>query len=714
MCSLLIVAPVAPVLAQSDGDTTPPTLASAERGDATTIVVTITDDGDVDESSISLSDFELSSGLLQNATVSETGSNATVELSLVGPVDSDNVTVSLAGTIGDTTGNTLSEGSVTATGMDSQQPRLLGFSVVRLNGTHARLAVETSEPLSQLTLAIGGANAGNLDIDDFTETSQNSGTVTYARVHEFDEEGEARLLLMELTDDSGNSVGYNARRVYLVDRTPPTAAIDGPDHVTTGDAHTFDSGASDNVAVESIQWSIGPDTSRAGRSVTHTFTEPGNRTLAVTVTDGRDQRVTVEHTVTVVAGASKDGVQVSAVAANRTNATVFSDRASQRVRIADDRGRLTSRDGVAIHSLTVTPPAGESIRLSVALTGRAHAFTGATGRRSISSFTVDHPYHDSAENVSVVFAVDRSRLQAAGLAPEAVSLYRLNGSWDELPTQVHWRGPDRVQFRADSPGLSTFAIGANSETDSTDSETTNDTDDGSGSDSETSDPAPASIVVTDASLLDDTVQSGGYAIVTATVTNRGDQTGSRSIPLSANGTTVATRTVTLPPGANRTLQFATRVESPVQLSVDETTAGTVTIERTSASGGTEPTATPTPTGDETPTPTADGTAIPESNATATPTTNATATPAANATATPAANATGTPQSATTTGAGDTATASPTAGAGPATAAEITTTEDGGGGGLLPGGLVGTIVGGLVGLVVVSYGLLKAVAIYLGY
>lgn len=679
-----------PALAQSGNDTDAPTLSAAERGNETTIVVTITDDQDVDESSISLSDFEVSSGLLRNATVDESGSNAIVELRLVSALDTDNVTVSLAGSISDATANTVSSGSATATGMDSRQPRLLDFSVDRLNATHARIGVETTEPLSRLTLAVGGVNAGNLVLANFTETIRNSNTVEYVRVHEFDEEGESRLLLMQLADEAENTVGYNARRNYLVDRTPPTASIDGPSDVTAGDTHRFASGADDNVGVESVRWSIEPNTTRAGRSVDHTFTDPGNRTLTVTVTDGRGRAVTVRHNVTVRPGASKDGVDVTPVAASRTNATVYADRAARRVRIADERGHLVSRDGVTVEALTVTPPANESIRLSATVSGQASAFTTATGRRSVAAISVDHPSTDTAENVTVAFAVDRLRLQAAGLAPDEVSLYRHNGTWRELPTRVHWADADRIHFTADSPGLSTFAIGASNETamrGNGTNTTRNESDDGAtangtgganttgSDDADTSTPTAsdtdesASLVVTAAALADETVGAGEYAVVTATVTNEGGRTGSRTVALTGNGSTLANRTVTVPPGENRSLQFATRIDQRVTLAVDETTAGTVSVRNDSENAsGASRTRTQSESATSSPTPVTDG-----SSATDEP------------------SVTGTANETTAGGGG---LPNPLA--------------------LWPGGIVSTVLGGLVALVTVSYGVLKALAIYLGY
>jgi hypothetical protein len=113
----------------------------------------------------------------------------------------------------------------------------------------------------------------------------------------------------------------------------------------------------------------------------------------------------------------------------------------------------------------------------------------------------------------------------------------------------------------------------------------------------------------------------------------------------------------VPADENRTLQFATRVDRTTGFAVDGTVAGVVTVEPA----------------DERP-----------------PTTNETP----------------------STAAGDAATVTDRPG--------TTATGETDGGGLpnplalWPGGIVGTAIAGLLGLVAVTYGVLKALAVYLGY
>ncbi|MFC7138102.1 PGF-pre-PGF domain-containing protein [Halobaculum litoreum] len=56
--------------------------------------------------------------------------------------------------------------------------------------------------------------------------------------------------------------------------------------------------------------------------------------------------------------------------------------------------------------------------------------------------------------------MSKETLADRGVAPEDVQLYRYHdGSWNGLATSVTGESPDAYTFRADSPGLSMFAIG---------------------------------------------------------------------------------------------------------------------------------------------------------------------------------------------------------------------------------------------------------------
>jgi len=94
------------------------------RVNATTIQVTVADDTDVDEGSIQAEDFSLSDGDLESINVTESGSNATVNLFLDSGINADTVTVRSPadGNVTDAAGNALADDSVTVTGMDSRLP----------------------------------------------------------------------------------------------------------------------------------------------------------------------------------------------------------------------------------------------------------------------------------------------------------------------------------------------------------------------------------------------------------------------------------------------------------------------------------------------------------------------------------------------------------------------------------------------------------------
>ncbi|KAB7519473.1 PGF-pre-PGF domain-containing protein [Halosegnis rubeus] len=75
---------------------------------------------------------------------------------------------------------------------------------------------------------------------------------------------------------------------------------------------------------------------------------------------------------------------------------------------------------------------------------------------------VAHPDTVDADigGASFEFSVPKATLDDAGLDPADVTLYRFNaGTWNEVPISEVGESPDAFLFRADSPGLSEFAIG---------------------------------------------------------------------------------------------------------------------------------------------------------------------------------------------------------------------------------------------------------------
>jgi len=135
-------------------------------------------------------------------------------------------------------------------------------------------------------------------------------------------------------------------------------------------------------------------------------------------------------------------------------------------------------------------------------------------------------------------------------ATDAV-VYRYHGGhWNALPTEVIGQTNDSYVVRADSPGLSVFAVGLR------------DAD---------------LLSVTGASLSEPSAAVGTPVTVSATVTNRGNWLANESFAVTANGTTLTERTVTVPAGETVRVTFDVIRNGPgtYGIAVDDVSAGTV-------------------------------------------------------------------------------------------------------------------------------------------
>lgn len=226
--------------------TSPPNLDSAVRGDtAKEINVTITDDSDVNETSITQDDFAVNKSSISSISAIDNGSDAIVTLTLADFVDADEVDVTLQSgkTINDSDGNSLAgQVSVVAGNMDGVAPTFEGAS--KVDNTH--IEVNFSDSV--------GVNESTITKEDFhltvgtvvsVATSGSDGNVTL----ELDEAVDASSIDVNLSasgaieDTSGNTL-TDSGPTYTVDKmdgvAPAVTAVTvtqdgGDDTVTTGD-----------------------------------------------------------------------------------------------------------------------------------------------------------------------------------------------------------------------------------------------------------------------------------------------------------------------------------------------------------------------------------------------------------------------------------------------------------------------------------------------
>ena len=181
---------------------------------------------------------------------------------------------------------------------------------------------------------------------------------------------------------------------------------------------------------------------------------------------------------------------------------------------------------------------------------------------------------DGVEPSSMQFALNRSTLQSAGIAPQDVRVYhRVNGSWKAAETTIASEQPDRIVYEADTAGATAYAIGK----------------------------IEASFSVTRTSVVSEQTPDGYRVSVRGTVENGGGAPGAYDAQMRVDDEVVNQTSVTVPADTEQTVTLSTVVTTPgtFQVNFNDINAGEVRITesqlQTDENGGAEPNTEPTGT-----------------------------------------------------------------------------------------------------------------------
>lgn len=306
------------------------------------------------------------------------------------------------------------------------------------------------------------------------------------------------------TSDSGSSTTDRGSTDDSPPSSDPPSSTD-PDGSTTtgGGAVPFDTTNRPEMVVEAVT---------------------SNETTNVSITHARaGSNVTIERNgstgTTANENAADETVALDAVHATVTNEGNYS------VEITEDE----------------SPPPG------------AEQFDVSDSEPAIGYVQVDHSEAATFDDVTFEFRLSAAALGDRGIEPGDVVLYRYSdGSWTQLDTSVVYQDDTWVTYEADSPGFSTFAVGARSS---------------------------PSISVTDAEVSAEEAAPGDQVIVEAAVENDGDAAGESTLELTLDGERAVTEEVSLDAGETTTVTFETSVAEAGQydVAVDGTSAGTLSV-----------------------------------------------------------------------------------------------------------------------------------------
>jgi len=268
-------------------DDTAPTFDSVSKVDETTITATIADNHDVDETTISKSDFSLTAGTLSSISTIENGANTDVTLTLDSAVDTDSIDVSIAGSIDDLDGNSLTSGTKTVTGMDGVAPTV--DSAARVDDTTIDVDLSDSgsgidkSSIGSGDFTLDSGSISSIDTSSVTDGGTGTQTVSINLGSQVDDDRVTVSLQSDGIDDkNGNTQTSGSADATGMDGVAPT--LDSATRVddTTIDVDLSDGGAGiEKSSIDSGDFSL--DTGTISSIDRSGVTDGGTGTQTVTI-----------------------------------------------------------------------------------------------------------------------------------------------------------------------------------------------------------------------------------------------------------------------------------------------------------------------------------------------------------------------------------------------------------------------------------------------
>lgn len=504
-------------------DTTPPTISNVSVSNPTRQEVRVEFD-----SSESLSSVRVSISGAETATLTKNNpskSDGSYVVTYTGSVDGT-YTATLEEVL-DAVGNDGAGGESGSVTVDATPPTVSNFVATNPSDRRMVVSFDSSEPLSAVHVSIFGAENATLTLADFTV----NGT-TYTATHNRSTDGTYIATLDQALDNESSDGASGEVASVTVDTSQSSGG--------SGDGNSGSGGSGGSSGGDGDSGSDGSGGTSDDSPDTDTSPEPE---LSVTVTPGANETTAV---------------------------TVENADANQQVGVGFDNG--TGSSGVNLSRLNLTVERSMNYDLTVNAStdrlGEASDFAG----HAVGFVEIDHSVGDSdIDGAGLTFDIDSRRFEDVGMDATDAVVYRYHGGhWNALPTSVIGQTDDSYVVRADSPGLSVFAVGLR------------DAD---------------LLSVTGASLSEPSAAVGTPVTVSATVTNRGNWLANESLAVTANGTVLTERIVTVPAGETVTVTFDVTRSGPgtYGIAVDDTSAGTVAFSETDRTPTTTRTTTRTPT-----------------------------------------------------------------------------------------------------------------------
>jgi hypothetical protein len=252
-----------------------PTLDDVTKGgNKKAIEVTISDGVDVDETTVSAADFDLSDGSISSVDTSETGGTTTVNITLTSAVDAQTVDVDVVGSIADTSGNTLTSGSGTATGMDGVAPPTPTItSTTELAGGDIDIIFGDVDDASSVTYEVRRATSSGGPYGTVVESSITDDDSASYTVTDTSTSGDTTYYYVVRADDGKNAPSQSTEAQATADPNPPAISVDtvtekgGDDIVSESETVRVEATVDDTDANSDVA-TVTLDASKLGKSST--------------------------------------------------------------------------------------------------------------------------------------------------------------------------------------------------------------------------------------------------------------------------------------------------------------------------------------------------------------------------------------------------------------------------------------------------------------
>jgi hypothetical protein len=224
----------------------------------------------------------------------------------------------------------------------------------------------------------------------------------------------------------------------------------------------------------------------------------------------------------------------------------------------------TRQSGAALDVVSTTLERGGNFSMNISHDQQPTAgvpdFEATSDNESLRYVEVSHSFSNAdVSNNSFLFRVSKTRMQRMSIDPGTVVMNRYHdGEWQRLSASMVGETKTHQIYQVGTPGFSTFAVTA---------------------------PTPR-LSLDAVSLNRSDVRPGEAVTVTATVLNNGTAEGTMTVPLTLNGTTVATKNITVGAGSVETVSFVTRPNTigNQTLSVGSTMVGPLHVQVDTGTG----------------------------------------------------------------------------------------------------------------------------------